>query len=67
MELVRNNHSKSHRSQSFNAIINNKYFKKTHIAVFNNDLYFTPDKIQVQYINSGRAEPYSGNIKIVND
>lgn len=67
MSLVRNNHSTNNRSDLFNTIINNKYFKQTHLAVFNNDLYFTPDKIQVEYINSGRAEPYSGNINIVND
>jgi FkbM family methyltransferase len=48
MELVRNNHSTSHRSVVFNTIINNKYFKETHLAVFNNDLDFTPDKIQVE-------------------
>lgn len=65
MNLVRNNHNTNNRSEAFNSLINNKYFKNTHIAAFNNDLYFTPDKIQVEYINSGRAEPYSGNIEIV--
>jgi len=67
MNLVRSYHSTSHRAKLFNIIIDNKYYKKTHIARFNNDLYFTPDKIQVDYINSGRAEPYSGNIDIVNE
>jgi FkbM family methyltransferase len=65
MNLVRNYHNTNNRTEVFNLIVNNKFFKKTHIAVFNNNYYFTPDKIQVAYINSGRAEPYSGNIKIV--
>ena len=67
MNLVRNNHSTNNRYKAFNSIINNKYFKKTHMVGFNNDLYFTPDKIQVEYINYERTEPYSGNINIVND
>ena len=67
MNLVRNHHHTNYRSKVFDIIVNNKYLKKTHLACFNNDLYFTPDKIQVQYINSGKAEPYSGDLQIVNN
>ena len=32
MNLVRNYHSTSHRANLFNIIIDNKYYKKTHIS-----------------------------------
>ena len=32
---------------------------------FNDDMYLVADKVCSEYINSGRAEPYSGNINIV--
>jgi FkbM family methyltransferase len=68
MELVRKNHTTKKRSETFDIIVNNKYIKNNNYMVkFNNNIYFTPDKIQVDYINSGRAEPYSGDITIVND
>jgi FkbM family methyltransferase len=67
MDLVRQHHTTKHRSETFNDIFNNIYIKKNYIAKFNNDVYFTPDNIQVSYINSGNAEPYSGEITIIND
>jgi FkbM family methyltransferase len=66
MELVRQSHTTKNRSEMFDTIVNNKYIKKNYIARFKNDTYFTPDKIQVDYISSGMAEPYSGDITIVN-
>jgi FkbM family methyltransferase len=67
MNLVREHHNTSNRSELFNIIINNKYFQKNYIATFNSDFYFTPDKIQVDYINNGMAEPYRGEINIINE
>ena len=67
MDLVRQNHTTKHRSETFNNIFNNIYIKKNYITKFNNDVYFTPDENQVSYINSGNAEPYSGEITIIND
>jgi len=67
MVLVKNFHNTKNRSQQFNKIIENIFSKKNHYAKYKNDVYFTPDKIQVEYINNGKAEPYSGNIQIVEE
>ena len=66
LELVRNKHATSNRSEQFNIIVENINSKR-HFCEYNNDKYFTFDKIQVEYINNGTAEPYSGNIDIVNN
>ena len=67
MELVRKNHTTTIRSEIFETIVNNKYIKQNYIAKINNDIYFTPDEVQVSYINSGNAEPYNGEISIINE
>ena len=68
MDLVKTNHNTNNRANQFNTIINNEYLDNNlFYCNYNNEIYFTPDQIQVEYINSGRAEPYSGNIEIIKD
>ena len=67
MELVRKNHTTKVRAETFDIIFKNKYIKQNYFAKFNNDIYFTPDEIQVSYINSGRAEPYNCEVSYIND
>jgi FkbM family methyltransferase len=67
MKLVRKKHNTSLRSLQFDTLIQNKFIKKNFICRYNNDIYFTPDKTQIEYINTGRAEPYSGNVEIVKE
>lgn len=64
LELVRKNHNTLNRSEQLNIIVENN-IKNKYYCEYNNDKYFTSDLVQVDYINTGKAEPYSGNIDIV--
>jgi FkbM family methyltransferase len=64
MHLVRNNHNTKQKAIQFNKIIENIISNK-YLCKYKDNIYFTSDENQIEYINSGIAEPYSGNIEIV--